>query len=158
MDKKKRWGKKHEDKRDWKEYNKHLIKRGEFYINPRFLDTWNQEIEDMNQGKVGQPYLYPNSMIEFLAILYAKGFDYRSLDGILRALSNRLFDFPVICYSQIRKRIKNLNLTFKTEEDNKVVGIDGTGIKVTNRGEWIRQKWRVRRGWIKVVIMGNTEG
>ena len=26
------------------------------------------------------------------------------------------------------------------------------GAKVTNRGEWIRQKWTVHRGWIKVHI------
>ena len=31
-------------------------------------------------------------------------------------------------------------------------------MKVSNRGEWIREKWRIRRGWIKVVIMGDTKG
>ena len=37
-----RWGKKNfeDKKRDWKTYNEHLIKRGEYYINPRFLDNW----------------------------------------------------------------------------------------------------------------------
>ena len=53
---KKRWGKKFEDKRDWKEYNEQLIRRGEFYINPTFLETWDEEIEKLNKGKVGQPY------------------------------------------------------------------------------------------------------
>ena len=49
MAQKKRWGKKFEDKRDWKTYNKHLIKRGEYYINPRFLDNWLDEIKELNQ-------------------------------------------------------------------------------------------------------------
>jgi len=48
---KKRWGKKYKDKRKWKEYNKQLIKRGEFYVNPRFLNTWNEEIKETNHGK-----------------------------------------------------------------------------------------------------------
>ena len=33
-----------------------------------------------------------------------------------------------------------------------VVYLDSSGAKVTNRGEWMRQKWKVRRGWIKVHI------
>ena len=36
MTQKKRWGKKFKDKRNWKEYNEHLIRRGEYYINPIF--------------------------------------------------------------------------------------------------------------------------
>lgn len=156
--KKKRWGKKYIDKRNWKETNEKLIKRGEFYINPTFLDTWLDETKEMNAGKVGEPYLYPNSMIEFLGILFSKGFDYRALEGIIRGLSKRLGNFPVISFSQIRRRIKKLPLSFKAKSNNLVVGCDGSGIKVTNRGEWIRHKWRIRRGWIKVVIMGDKDG
>ena len=158
MSKRKRWGKKHEDKRDWKLYNKQLIKRGEFYINPSFLETWLTEIKDMNYGKIGQPYLYPNSMIEFLAILRSKGFDYRALEGIVRALSIRPGNFPVISFSQIRKRIIKLELIFNAKGNNLDVGVDGSGIKVSNRGEWIREKWKRKRGWIKVVIMGDIKG
>ncbi len=51
--KRKRWGKKHKDNRDWKEYNEKLVKRGEFYMNPRFLDNWLDEIGKMNRKKVG---------------------------------------------------------------------------------------------------------
>jgi hypothetical protein len=32
MTREKRWGKRYKDKRDWKEYNEHLIKRGEYYV------------------------------------------------------------------------------------------------------------------------------
>ena len=158
MAKRKRWGKKYKDKRNWKAYNAQLVKRGEFYINPVFLDTWLSETKEMNEGKIGQPYLYPNSMIEFLAILHVKAFDYRALEGIIRALSQRLWPFPVICFSQIRRRIIELNIRFQPKSNNLLVAVDGTGIKVSNRGEWIRQKWKVRRGWIKVVVMGDTKG
>jgi len=158
MIKKKRWGKKYEDKRDWKQYNQKLIKRGEFYISPVFFNTWLDETKEMNIGKVGQPYLYPKSLIEFLAILHAKSFDYRALQGIVSSLSKKLGSFPVISFSQIRRRIKALDLRFAPKGENLIVGTDGSGIKVSNRGEWIRQKWAVRRGWVKVVIMGDTDG
>ena len=151
--------KKYKDKRNWKEENAKLIKRGEFYIDPRFLETWLKEIEEMNAGKVGQPFLYPESLIEFLAILHEKRFDYRSLQGIITTLSKRLGNFPVISYSQINRRVNKMECDFGFDPENKVdVGIDGSGNKVTNRGEWIRHKWKVRRGWVKVVIMGTKDG
>jgi len=124
MTRKKRWGKKFIDKRNWKEYNQKLVKRGEFYINPIFLDNWINEV-------------------------HAKSFDFRSLEGIVRALSKRFNNFPVICFSQIRRRITRLPLEFKGKADDLIVGMDGSNEKVSNRGEWIRQQWHIRRGWIK---------
>ena len=149
---------KYKDNREWTQYNEKLVKRGEFFINPRFLDTWLDEIKELNHRKVGQPYAYPTSMIEFLAILKSKGFDLRSLQGIMQAFTKRLGPFPVISFSQIRRRIKKLPLSFSPKSKGLIVASDGSGIKVSNRGEWIRHKWQVKRGWIKVVIMGDIDG
>ena len=30
-------------------------------------------------------------------------------------------------------------------DDYFVIAIDSTGVKVTNRGEWIRHKWKVKK-------------
>ena len=30
--------------------------------------------------------------------------------------------------------------------------MDASGIKVANRGEWIRHKWKVKRGYLKIHI------
>jgi len=158
MVKVKRWGKKRKYERDWKAYNEHLIKRGEYYINPAFLETWIPEVKKMNVGKVGEPYFYPDSMIRFLAVLYGKSFDYRALEGIMRGFSRHFYDFPVISFSQIRRRILKLPLSFDPKANDLIVGVDGTGMKVSNRGEWIRQAWGIRRGWIKVVILGDSKG
>lgn len=133
--------------------------RGYFYVNPRFLETWNTEIKQMNAGKVGEPYFYPNSMIEFLAVLHCKGFDFRSLEGFMIGLSkNYKHKFPVISYSQINRRFNQLDVDFgvleEDMEDYLLVGSDGSGEKSTKRGGWMREKWKVRKGWIKVVIMG----
>lgn len=158
MAKAKRWGKKRKCTRDWKAYNGRLIKRGEFFINPVFLESWIPEVKEMNAGKVGEPFFYPDSLIRFLAVLYAKGFDFRALEGIMRALSKRFHNFPVISFSQIRRRMLKLPLSFGAKSDDLIAGVDGTGEKVSNRGEWMRQAWGVRRGWIKVVILGDTDG
>ncbi len=34
-----------------------------------------------------------------------------------------------------------------------IIAIDSTGIKVTNRGQWIRDKWNVKKkGYLKIHI------
>jgi len=147
------------DNRNWKEYNEELVLRGVYYINPQFLYSWNDEIKQMNAGKVGEPYLYPESMIRFLAVLHCKGNDFRTLEGMMRGIKDiSPYEFPVIAYSQICRRYNKLNVSFEImEEDMKKyleVGVDGSGEKSTKRGGWMREQWKVRKGWIKVVIMG----
>jgi hypothetical protein len=145
--------------RDWKEYNGKLIERGRYYINPRFLESWNEEIKEMNAGKIGNPYFYPKTMIEFLAILHCKGNDYRTCEGIIEGISeNYKFEFPVISYTQICRRVNLLEINFEINEDNLIVAGDGSGEKSTKRGGWMREKWKVKKGWIKVVILGTPDG
>ncbi len=149
---------KYVDNRNWKETNERYVQIGYFFFNPEFLLIWNDELARMNVGKIGQPYLYPESMIKFLAILHCK-FDFRGLEGFMRWLSeNYKFKFPVIDYSQICRRYNRLGIDFNIlEEDMKDylnVGVDGSGEKSTKRGGWMREKWKVKKGWIKVVIMG----
>src|SRR3989338_7783286 len=117
------------DNRNWKEYNEELVLRGVYYINPEFLYLWNDEIKKMNAEKVGEPYLYPESMIKFLAVLHCKGNDFNTLE---------------VCFEVMEEDMK------KYLE----AGVDGSGEKSTKRGGWMREKWKIRKGWIKVVIMG----
>jgi len=61
----------------------------------------------------------------------------------------------IISYKQIYRRQKELNkpLEVKYSKDKPVdIAIDSTGIKAFNRGEWIRQKWAVMKGWVKLHI------
>jgi hypothetical protein len=37
------------------------------------------------------------------------------------------------------------------------IAVDSSGIKVSNRGEWIRHKWKVKRGFIKIHIAVDTQ-
>jgi hypothetical protein len=53
-----------------------------------------------------------------------------------------------------------LNIKIKEDDKNRkfedkyiVIAIDSTGIKVTNRGQWMREKWNVRtKGYLKIHI------
>jgi hypothetical protein len=85
----------------------------------------------------------------------------RSLEGMVRKLSTYIPLIPPIGYTTIWKRGTKLDLRLSdaiTESDEPVViAIDSSGIKVTNRGEWMREVWKVHRGWIKVHIAVNVK-
>ncbi len=56
-------------------------------------------------------------------------------------------------YAGGRQKELNIPLGIKYDKEKPVeIAIDSTGIKAFNRGEWIRQKWAVRRGWIRLHI------
>jgi|GEM_PF-4472420 len=38
-----------------------------------------------------------------------------------------------------------------------IIAVDSTRIEVTNQGGWMREKWKVRRDWIKVHAMNDFE-
>src|SRR3989338_119281 len=158
MAKLERWGKKFKDNRNWQDYNQTLKKRGEWFFNFSFLESVSKELKAMNKNKVGRPYRYSNSFIEFESKLQPY-FDYRSIQGMCEALSEKIPDFPINNYSNACRRVNALELNLsKIDFDKPIyVGNDGSGIKVSNRGEWMRQKWQVRRVWIKAVITMDVE-
>jgi len=61
-------------------------------------------------------------------------------------------------YTTLHKRISKLALQIPIPEDDVVAAVDLTGMKVTNRGEWMREKHgKVRRGWLKVHVAIDVE-
>src|SRR3954451_3764055 len=56
-------------------------------------------------------------------------------------------------YSIISRRINKLEIKINEKLGNDIViALDSTGIKVANRGEWMRDKWHVRKGYLKIHI------
>jgi hypothetical protein len=58
-------------------------------------------------------------------------------------------------YTTIWWRVSKMKIALDSsiEPGNDVtIAVDSSGIKVSNRGEWIRHKWKVKRGFIKVYI------
>jgi len=43
------------DKRIWRKYNPSLVKRIDVLIDTSFLNTWKNDLERENEGKVGSP-------------------------------------------------------------------------------------------------------
>ncbi len=142
------------ESRNWKEYNEKLVRRGEFYITMDFLDNWEKELEEMNKGKKGRPYEYPDSFMFFLAFLHTAFLPFRQLEGFLIGLSKYIPKLKAADYTTIFKRLKKMDIELPLQEigNDIIVALDSTGMKVSNRGEWIREKWKVRRGWIKVHV------
>lgn len=141
---------------NWNKYNESLVKRGEVLLDFDVIDNWPTELEKMNQGKEGRKFVYPDSFIKLLG--YMREYfhlPYRQTEGVVREhASNTLPSIPD--YSNINRRINRLDIKIddanksSLHDDNFVIVIDSTGIKVSNRGEWIRHKWNVKRGYLKI--------
>ncbi len=148
-----RWGQTRTYPRDWPAYNEELVMRGTFYVATDFVETQEGELAAMNRRKRGRPFEYANSQIRFEALLHT-WLDYRSIEGFVRRLADHVPGLRVNDYTTICRRYNRLDLCLEPPAslDGHDVIVDATGIKVTNRGEWIRHKWRTARGWIKVSV------
>jgi hypothetical protein len=150
---------------DWPSYNRSLIKRGEILFSHDFLDGWGHEIERMNKNKKGKPFTFPNSFILAVGyIRYSFHLPYRQTEGIINATGKRLpSNSP--SYGHICKRINKLNVDIKIgqideDDDYTIVSIDSTGIKITNRGQWMAEKWKMqnkKKGYLKIHVAVNAK-
>ena len=151
----------HEIKRDWCSYSEHLVSRGELLLRLSWVRSWNEELEEMNEGKRGRPYAYPRSLVRFAELLRAAlAVPLRGLEGLLRGLSRflplRAPDFSTLWHRLAREKVE-LSERDCPRQGGFVIAVDSTGIKVSNRGEWMREKWQVHRGWIKVHLAVEVE-
>ena len=143
---------------DWPSYNRSLVQRGEILFSYDFLDGWGSEIENMNINKKGKPFEFPDSFILAIGyIRYLFHLPYRQTQGIIKATGKRLPANPP-SYGHICKRINKLNIDIKRDkmddDDDLIISIDSTGIKITNRGQWMDEKWNTqnRKGYLKIHV------
>ena len=113
----------------------------------------------MNKDKIGEPFHYPDTFLLLLG--YAKAYfhlPYRQTEGITQGhAKGKVPSIPH--YTTINRRINKLDIKIKDNKSNKefeydylIIAIDSNGIKVTNRGQWIRDKWGTRKGYLKIHI------
>lgn len=148
----------------WPSYNRSLVRRGEILFAYDFLDVWDSELARMNENKEGKKYRYPNSFI--LVIGYIRVYfhlPYRQTEGIIKATGKNMPNHP--SYGQICRRLSRLDIdggssssSSRNDDDGDIViAIDSTGIKVTNRGQWLRDKWNIRKkGYLKIHVAVNV--
>lgn len=150
----------------WSVYNQSLVRRGEILLGFDVINNWDNELKEMNKDKVGEPFHYPNTFLLLLG--YAKVYfhlPYRQTEGIAQGhAKGKVPSIPH--YTTINRRINKLDIKIKdTDNKNKdfedeyiVIAADSTGIKVTNRGQWMREKWDVRKkGYLKIHIAVNIK-
>ena len=137
---------------DWPFYNESLVRRGQVLLDFDVVDRWDHELSQMNLGKVGEPYCYPDSFIQLLGYMRAYfHLPYRQTQGVVIAHANKVPNTPH--YSTISRRINRLEIKINERLGNDIIiALDSTGLKVANRGEWMRHKWHVRKGYLKIHI------
>ena len=151
---------------NWREYNESLVRCGELLVNTDFLSNWQEELKRMNNGKQGSKYRYPNSFVSLLATVHTYFLlPYRQMEGLIKVilteevkkLHAKIPDYTTIWWRVSGMKVK-LDPTINPEEEKVTIAVDSTGIKVTNRGEWIRDKWKLqRRGFIKIHVAVNIK-
>lgn len=141
----------------WPSYNRSLVRRGEILFSYDFVHNWGYELDRMNKGKKGKPFVFPDSFILAIGyIRYSFNLPYRQTEGVVKATGKRLpSNSP--CYGHICKRINRLNIDIKRENvvDDLIITIDSTGVKVTNRGQWMSDKWHKqnkKKGYLKIHV------
>jgi len=144
-------------RRDWKRINEALVRRGELLLDLDFVKGWSGELEGMNKGKEGAQFRYPDSFIRLLFFMYVYlHLPYRQLEGFTKALAKYVRGLKVPDHSSIQWRAGKLPIKLDKalveSNEDVVIALDASGIKVANRGDWIRHKWKVKRGYLKIHI------
>lgn len=138
---------------NWPRYNKSMVRRGEVVLDFDVIKNWDNELDKINEGKEGASYRYPNSFVQLLGYMRAYfHLPYRQTEGVVRAHAGK--EIPSIPdYSTINRRVNKLNIKINEKIGNDIIiALDSTGIKIANRGEWIRHKWNVRKGYLKIHV------
>ncbi len=125
---------------------------------------WEQELKSANCRKNGAPFLYAESLFVSIAIIRSMAqIPYRQLRGMV---SEMMPGVPIPDHATMFRRIRDLSVqvmgsmvavTARDGTRHMFYAVDTTGIKVANRREWINKKWKVRRGFIKMHALADTD-
>ena len=154
----------------WHDYNESLVERGRIIFDLGCASSWKKELKSVNKHKVGRPFDFPDSYIEFLAFIKV-GFDapYRMIEGAVEALSEYISFIQDICFTQIRRRMVRL---MKGKKPIEIIGavntndqkepitavVDSTGLTTTTKGAYIEAKWKKeKRKFLKLHILADKK-
>jgi len=141
--------------RNWKDYNRSLINRGNLTIwfSEDAIKSWYQKPQ--KNRKRGRTFTYSDTYIELaLTLRTLFRFSLRATQGFLEGLITLLgLKLQVSHYSRLSRRASDLNIqltALKKKAPTDLV-IDSTGLKIYGEGEWkIRTHGKhKRRGWRK---------
>jgi Transposase DDE domain len=150
------------DDRDWSKYNEELVRRGEIELDARIMDEWREELKKENEGKVGEPFHYPEPYIRLLAVVRLLfHLPYRQTEGFVTFLSKHIDGLKAPDYSALNRRVNKLDIQLEDSllksNDPVSIAVDSTGVKVHNGGDWMRHVWKVRKGYLKIHFAVNIK-
>ncbi len=150
------------DNRDWSKYNDELVRRGEIELDAKIMDEWKQELTKENEGKVGEPFHYPEAYIRlqaFVRLLFH--LPYRQTEGFTTFLSKYVDGLKAMDYSALNRRVNKLQIELEESllksNDPVSIAVDSSGVKVHNGGDWIRRVWKARKGYLKIHFAVNIK-
>ena len=142
--------------RDWREYNEELVVRGTFYLDFSFVENWKEELQQMNEGKVGRPFKFPEGFIQWQAVWH-QWVDYRGLEGIARVFKEKniipQFDDYTTIWYRVSKFVPTIKLPTRKELE---IATDGTGMRMSNGGVYREFKYGKKTGRKKYVVVTIT--
>ncbi len=147
----------YKDNRDWVKTNEQYVVRGTFYLDFGFSENWDTELAQMNEGKHGGQYKFPDSFIKWQAVWH-QWVDYRGLEGISRSLEK----LGVIPYSEDYStawyRIHGYVPSIKLPQYKELnIATDGTGCKRSGYMQFKYGTKRTRGKYVMVVITVDTK-
>jgi hypothetical protein len=149
--------------RNWKEYNRSLINRGNLtiWLSEDSIKSWYQKPQ--KNKKRGRSVIYSDTYIELaLTIRTLFRLPLRATQGFLEGLVLLLgLNLQVSHYSRLSRRAGTLDIQLNTlknaEQEPTDLVIDSTGLKIFGEGEWkIRTHGKQkRRTWRKYHVSVN---
>jgi len=144
-----------------KEATDKYTKEGYLYFSFDFLKDWEDELEKLNQDKKGRKFKFPDSMIKCAAkIKFAFRIGWRQVSGILSSLKKWIPIPNVPKKSQVSQRFNGAKFDYQEsiiKEKSQNVALDSTGIKLRFSGQWIREKHKVKKPFLKLHVAVNTK-
>jgi len=145
--------------RDWGKYNDDLVKRAETLGDLSWIPDWDSDLERMNAGKRGRPYEFPDSLFVYCAKqMHSKNFTYRTAEGDLRCIL-RAFGRDAPDHSTIETRCSMLDWPLEPPAYPQTAdtATDSTGISTTVRGEYLRDVYHIKRGFVKMHVLADVD-
>lgn len=148
--------------KNWKKVNNKYISEGYLYLSFDFIDTWKIELKKLNFHKSGGQFQFPDSQIRFCSVLRTIfGVGLRQIQGMCQSLQRFIKIPKVPNYTTINRRFSKLGLdlisSLKNPQEGQVIAIDSTGIKLFQSGEWIREKHKKRKPFLKLHVAVNVK-
>ena len=143
--------------------NAKYVSRGRMLV-PHGSPERETDLKAANRRKNGAPFLYADSLFACIAIARSMAqIPCRQLAGMA---SETVPGVPMPCHAAMFRRIRDLSVqavggmatvTAADGAGHSLCAVGGTGIKAGSRGERMRQKWKVRRGFVRMHALADTD-